>query len=60
MVTRDGTYAFSVSATEPGDRNGTLVGALLIGRKSWNLGDVRADGLEEVLEEAVNQARQPR
>jgi hypothetical protein len=52
MLTRDGgTYFFNVSATEPGDRNGTLVTP---GGARWNLGDVRADGLDVLLEDAVN------
>ena len=58
MVTRDGTYHFSVSATEPGDRNGTLVGPWAEGSR-WNLGSVRADGLDEILEDAVKKARKP-
>jgi len=57
MVTRDGTYCFSVYATVPGDPNGTLVGPYPSEQGGWNLGSVRADGLDEVLEEAVNKAR---
>jgi hypothetical protein len=53
MVTRDGTYYFGVSAPVPGDRNGTLVGPWVNEAGGWNLGDVRANGLDEVLEEAV-------
>jgi hypothetical protein len=53
MVTLDGTYYFSISATEPGGRNGTLVGAWASEKGKWNLGDVRADGLEEIIEDAV-------
>jgi hypothetical protein len=53
MVTRDGAYYFSVIATVPGDSNGTLVSPWTTERGGWNLGDVRADGLDEVLEHAV-------
>jgi hypothetical protein len=58
MVTRDGTYYFGVSAAEPGDRNGTLVGAAAepASGGGWNLGDVRADGLDVLLEDAVKNA----
>ena len=56
MVTRDGTYYFSVNRTVPGHPNGTLVSPLQMGRGGWNLGNWRADGLDEVLEEAVNRA----
>ncbi len=55
MVTPDGTYEFGVLATVPGDRNGTLL--MPHDQSGWNLGDVRADGLEEILEDAVNKAR---
>jgi hypothetical protein len=59
MVTYDGTYYFRVSATVPGDANGTLVRAQTTaeGGGGWNLGDARADGLDQVLEEAVSTAR---
>jgi hypothetical protein len=57
MVTHDGTYYFGVDATVSGDSNGTLVG---VGSNpsggGWNLGDVRADGLDKILEDAVNTA----
>ncbi len=53
MVTRDGSYYFGISAPVPGDRNGTLVGPWMNEAGGWNLGDVRADGLDEILEEAV-------
>jgi hypothetical protein len=59
MVTLDGTYYFSVGATVPGDANGTLVGAWPSPQGGWNLGDFRADGLDEVLEEAVNGVGKP-
>jgi hypothetical protein len=57
MVTRDGTYSFGVYATVPGDSNGTLVSPWTTEQGGWNLGDVRADGLDEALEDAVNKAR---
>jgi hypothetical protein len=55
MITRDGAhYYFTVSATEPGDVNGTLVNvAYKPEGGGWNLGDFRADGLDAVLESAV-------
>lgn len=54
MDTRSGSYHFRVIATESGDSNGTLVNvATRPGGGGWNLGDVRADGLEKILEEAV-------
>jgi hypothetical protein len=59
MVTRDGTYYFSALATVPGDSNGTLVSPWATERGGWNLGNVRADGLEEVLEGAVKKASKP-
>ncbi|MFL5343079.1 MAG: hypothetical protein ACJ8F7_23345 [Gemmataceae bacterium] len=59
MVTRDGTYYFFVEATVPDDPNGTLVSAGTTERGGWNLGEVRADGLDEILEDAVNKARKP-
>jgi hypothetical protein len=55
MVTRDGTFEFGVLATAPGDSNGTLLSPHH--QSGWNLGSVRADGLEEILEDAVNKAR---
>src|SRR5262245_27530350 len=51
MVTRDGTFEFAVSATGPGDSNGTLLAPH--DKSGWNLGSVRADGLEAILEDAV-------
>ncbi len=58
MVTADGIYYFSVSATVSGDRNGTLVSAQSTKQGGgWNLGDVCADGLDLVLEEAVDTTR---
>jgi len=57
MVTRDGTYYFGVNRTVPGHPNGTLIGPWQKEPGVWNLGDWRADGLDEVLEEAVNKAR---
>jgi len=55
MVTDDGTYYFGVEATAPGDVNGTLVNVSSNPKGGeWNLGDVRADGLERILEEAAN------
>jgi hypothetical protein len=59
MVTRDGTYYFGVTATEPGDSNGTLVRPSSTEQGGWNLGSVRADGLDDVLEDAVRKARTP-
>ena len=57
-VTSDGTYYFGVSATLPGDSNGTLVSAQTTEEGGgWHLGDVRADGLEQVLQDAVNGRR---
>jgi hypothetical protein len=53
MDTRSGTYHFRVIATEPGDRNGTLVNVATRTEGGWNLGDVRADGLERVLKAVV-------
>ena len=59
MVTSDGTFYFSVRANVPGDANGTLVTAqTTMEGGGWNLGDVRADGLERILEDAVNAARE--
>src|SRR5262249_14453463 len=55
MVTRDGTYEFAVSATVPGDRNGTLLAPFH--SSSWSLGDVRADGVDGILEDAVKKAK---
>ena len=56
MVTNDGTFYFAVNAPVPGDANGILV---TVQRTSegggWNLGDFRAEGLAEILEEAVKQ-----
>jgi hypothetical protein len=60
MVTGDGTYYFGVDATVPGDPNGTLVApSTKADGGGWNLGDVRADGLEKILEEAVSAAGHP-
>ena len=59
MVTRDGTYYFSVSAMVPGDPNGTMVSPWPTEQGGWNLGSFRADGLEVVFEDAVNKARKP-
>ena len=59
MVTRDGTYFFRVNRTVPGHPNGTLVGPSQKERSGWDLGDFRADGLDEVLEDAVNKAGKP-
>jgi hypothetical protein len=57
MVTHDGSYYFSVSSTEAGDRNGILVDVTSRPEGGgWNLGAVRADGLERILENAVNAA----
>src|SRR5688572_6467357 len=54
MVTHDGTYYFSVHATVAGDANGTLVRAQTTKQgDGWNVGDVRADGRDQVLEDAV-------
>lgn len=57
MVTRDGTSYFQVEATTPGNVNGTLVsvGSTPEGG-GWHLNDVRADGLERVMEDAVTAA----
>lgn len=58
MFTCDGgSYLFGVSATEAGDTNSTMVSpcATLDGG-GWNLGDARADGLDKLLEDAVNAA----
>jgi hypothetical protein len=57
MVTRDGTYYFGVNRTVPGHPNGVLVAPRQKKRGGWNLGDWRADGLDEILEKAVNDAR---
>jgi hypothetical protein len=54
MVTLDGTYYFTIRATAPGDSNGTLVSPSAGPEGGWNLGDVRADGLERILEEAAS------
>jgi hypothetical protein len=60
MVTLDGTYYFLVHATEPGDANGTFVSAQTTKEASgWNLGAVRTNGLEQVLEDAARKARGP-
>lgn len=59
MVTPDGTYYFGVNRTVPGHPNGTLVSPWQNQRGGWNLGNWRADGLDEVLEDAVNKARKP-
>jgi hypothetical protein len=54
MVTRDATYFFMVNAPDVGDRNGTGVNvSYKPDGGGWNLGDFRADGLEAVLENAV-------
>jgi hypothetical protein len=54
MVTRAATYHFTVTATEPGDINGTLVNVSYKPEGGgWNLGDFQADGLEALLEDAV-------
>lgn len=59
MVTSDGTYQFSVRATVPGDTNGTLVSALESEEGGgWNLGDVRADGLDQLLQDVVSRAHE--
>jgi hypothetical protein len=58
MVTCDGTYYFRVNRMVPGHPSGTQV-APLLKERACNLGDWRADGLDEVLEEAVNKARKP-
>lgn len=54
LVTSEAAYSFEVDATVAGDTNGTLVG---VGSKpnggGWNLGDVRATGLDKILEDAV-------
>ena len=61
MITRDGTYYFGVSAPQPGDRNGTLVGAQSSASdRGWNLGDVRADGLDKIFEEIVRETKPKR
>lgn len=55
MVTDDGTYCFGVEATVPGDPNGTLVNmSSNPNGDGWNLGSVRANGLEKILGEAAN------
>jgi hypothetical protein len=60
MVTRDGTFYFRVEATVPGDANRTLVSAQTTKEGGgWNLGEVRAEGLDQVLEDAVHKARGP-
>jgi hypothetical protein len=56
LITRDGAWHFWVTATEPGDSNGTLVRPWSE-RSQWNLGAVRADGLEEVLEEVARKKK---
>jgi hypothetical protein len=54
MVTQDGAYYFQVCGTVPGDVNGTLVRAQTTKEGGgWNLGAVRANGLDQILEEAV-------
>ena len=58
MVTRDGTYHFTVEPCRPGGHNGTLVRIWSSPDGSgWSIGTARADGLETVLEEAVNSPR---
>jgi hypothetical protein len=60
MVTRDGKYCFGVDATVPGDANGTLVNASSEPEGGgWNLGHVRANGLETALEDAVSAVGTP-
>jgi hypothetical protein len=59
MVTRDGTYYFSVNRTAPGHPDGVLVAPWQKERGGWNLGDWRTDGLDKILEDAVNKARKP-
>jgi hypothetical protein len=58
MVTKDGSFYFGVDATVPGDPNGTLVNPKYkpLGG-GWNLGDVRADGLDTILEDAAHVAK---
>lgn len=57
MVTLDGTYYFGVTATTEGDRNGTIVSALHKPKgRQWRLGDVRADGLDRILEQCITAA----
>jgi hypothetical protein len=57
IITHDGIFHFRVIATEPGDSNGTLVNVTTRPEGGgWNLGDVQADGLERILENAVNAA----
>jgi len=54
MHTLDGTYHFGVDATVSGDANGTLVNiSSSPDGNGWNLGDVRADGLDKLLEDAT-------
>jgi len=60
LVTPDGTWHFGVTATEPGDSNGTLVRPWSSADGGWNLGSVRADGLEKLFEEAVAKAKEIR
>ncbi|HWB09980.1 MAG TPA: hypothetical protein VG826_12180 [Pirellulales bacterium] len=58
-VTIEGTYYFKVYATVPGDLNGTFVTVQTTKEGGgWNLGHLRSDGLDQVLEDAVNAARQ--
>jgi hypothetical protein len=58
MVTSDGTFYFGVDATVPGDVNDTLVS---VSSKptggGWHFGDVQVDGLDKVLENALEAAK---
>ena len=58
MVTQDGDFYFEVTATQPGDSNGTFVSPWMNADEHGqdHLGEVRADGLEKILEESVKGA----
>jgi len=54
MVTADGTFYFSLSAPAEGDVFGTRVKVETDAEGgAWDLGEVRADGVDLVVEEAV-------
>jgi hypothetical protein len=58
LVTTQGTFVVSVHATPP-QANGTLVYVLSNGTIGWNLGEFRADGLEQLLQTAAAAAAPP-
>jgi hypothetical protein len=55
LVTSDGTFQCQITATEPGDRHGTLVNIQMQKKSAkYNLGDWRADGLDQILEAVIS------